>query len=203
MGKKLVIGVLASGRGTNLQSIINSIEEERLDVEIGIVISDKADAKALSRAEDHGLKQQCIRPSEFDNIKEYEAEMIKVLEENNVELVVMAGFMRILSSYFIQYYSNQIMNIHPSLLPSFPGTDAQKQALEYGVKVSGCTVHFADEGIDSGPIIIQSAVPVLEDDTVTSLSKRILAEEHRLYPKAIQLYAENKLRIRAGKVEII
>lgn len=203
MGDELSIGVLASGRGTNLQSIINSIEEDRLEAKIGIVISDNADAKALSRAEEHGLKQQCIQRKDFASTKEYEAAMIEVLEKNNVELVAMAGFMKVLSSYFIQYYSNQIMNIHPSLLPAFPGTNAQKQAFEYGVKLSGCTVHFADERVDNGPIIMQAAVPVLEDDTVDSLSRRILAEEHRLYPEAIQLYAEDKLRVRDGKVEII
>lgn len=203
MDKKLVIGVLASGRGTNLQSIINSIEEDRLDAEIGIVLSDNPEAKALSRAESHGLKQQCIEPSDFASTEEYEAAMIEVLEKNDVDLVAMAGFMKILSSYFIQHYSNRIMNIHPSLLPAFPGTDAQEQALEYGVKVSGCTVHFADEGVDSGPIIMQAAVPVLEDDTVESLSKRILAEEHRVYPEAIQLYAGNRLQVREGRVEIL
>ncbi|ADL13792.1 phosphoribosylglycinamide formyltransferase [Acetohalobium arabaticum] len=203
MGKKLVVGVLASGRGTNLQSIINSIEEGRLDAEIGIVISDNPEAKALLRAENHGLKQQCIESGDFADTEEYEEEMIEVLEENNVDLVAMAGFMKILSSYFIQHYSNRIMNIHPSLLPAFPGTDAQKQALEYGVKVSGCTVHFADEGMDSGPIIMQAAVSVLEDDTVESLSKRILAEEHRIYPEAIQLYADNKLQVRDDRVEIL
>jgi len=203
VGKRLTIGVLVSGRGTNLQSIINSIEDGRLKAEIGIIISDNPEAKALDRAENHGIKSICIEEDNFNIKQEYEEEMIKVLEENGVELVVMAGFMTILSSYFVDYYRNRLMNIHPSLLPAFPGVDAQRQAFKYGVKVTGCTVHFAYEGMDTGPIILQEAVPVLEDDTVTSLSKRILAVEHRIYPKAIQLFADERLKVEGRKVEIL
>lgn len=203
MGKDLKLGVLVSGRGTNLQSIINSIEDGRLDAEIAIVISDTPEVEALERAEKHDIENQYIGKEDFTTVKEYESAMIEVLEEYGVELVAMAGFMTFLSPHFIDYYRDRIMNIHPSLLPAFPGMDAQRQAFNYGVKVTGCTVHFADEGVDTGPIILQESVPVLEDDTVNSLSKRILAEEHRIYPKAIQLYANNRLKVKGRKVEIL
>ncbi|MCK8824956.1 phosphoribosylglycinamide formyltransferase [Fuchsiella alkaliacetigena] len=199
----IIIGVLVSGRGTNLQSIIDSIEDGRLNAEIGIVISDNPEAKALDRAEKYDLNNTYIGKEDFATTADYEARMVEVLEENEVELVAMAGFMTFLSSYFIDQYRNRIMNIHPSLLPAFPGPNAQEQALDYGVKISGCTVHFADEGIDSGPVILQEAVPVLEGDTVESLSRRILAEEHRIYPKAIQLFANGRLVVKDGKVEIL
>ena len=199
----IIIGVLVSGRGTNLQSIIDSIEDGRLNAEIGIVISDNPEAKALDRAEKYGLNNVYIGKEDFATTEEYEAQMVEVLKENEVELVAMAGFMTFLSSYFIDQYRNRIMNIHPSLLPAFPGPNAQEQALDYGVKISGCTVHFADEGIDSGPVILQEAVPVLEGDTIESLSRRILAEEHRIYPKAIQLFANGRLVVKNNKVEIL
>jgi phosphoribosylglycinamide formyltransferase-1 len=203
LGEKLNIGVLVSGRGTNLQSIINSIEDDTLDAQINIVISNNPEVKALERCEKFGIENQHLDPDDFDTKEEYETKLIEVLEENNVELVAMAGFMKVLSSYFVECYRNKLMNIHPSLLPAFPGVDAQRQAFNYGVKVTGCTVHFVDEGVDSGPIILQETVPVLKSDTVSSLSQRILAEEHRVYPKAIQLFVNNRLRVEDGKVEIL
>lgn len=198
----LKIGVLASGRGTNLQSIIDGIESGEIPAEIELVISDNQNAGALKRAEKHGIESSYIEPNDYKNDKKFEAAMLEELAAKDVELVVMAGFMRLLSPYFISKYRNQIMNIHPSLLPAFKGLHAQKQALEYGVKIAGCTVHFADEGMDTGPIILQAAVEVKDDDTEDSLADRILEEEHRIYPKAIRLYAEDQLRVVEGKVKI-
>ncbi len=198
----LRIGVLASGRGSNLQSIIDSIEARELKAEISLVISDKEGAKALIRADKYNIINHYINPKDYAGKKNFEQAMINALEEQNVELVVMAGFMRILSPYFIRHYRNRVMNIHPSLLPAFTGLDAQQQALDYGAKVAGCTVHFADEGMDTGPIILQEVVEVKEDDTKDTLSQRILAEEHRIYPHAINLYSEEKLEIVEGKVRI-
>lgn len=197
----LTIGVLASGRGSNLQSIIDSKQVGELPVEIAVVISDKSQARALSRARHHGIKAVHIDPGACTD-REFEDKMLEYLHEYGVELVVMAGFMRLLSPYFIGNYRHRIMNIHPSLLPAFKGLNAQKQALDYGVRYSGCTVHFADEGMDSGPIILQAVVPVKQTDTEESLSQRILKEEHRLYPRAIKLFAGGKLEVEQGKVFI-
>ncbi|WP_018249462.1 phosphoribosylglycinamide formyltransferase [Orenia marismortui] len=199
----LKIGVLASGRGSNLQSIIDSIEVGELKAEIKVVISDKEGAKALLRADKCDIANKYINPKAYENKSDFEQAMIDLLEENKVDLVVMAGFMRILSPYFVKHYRNRVMNIHPSLLPSFTGLHAQKQALDYGVKVAGCTVHFADEGMDTGPIILQATVPVMDDDTEETLSKRILEEEHRIYPKAIKLFSEGRIEVKDGKVLII
>ena len=198
----LKIGVLVSGRGSNLQAIIDKIEDGYLNCKLKIVISDKKEARALARAEKHNIKSKFIDPEKYKSKINYEDEMIKILEKEEVELVIMAGFMRILSPYFINHFENKIMNIHPSLLPSFPGLDAQKQALDYGVKISGCTVHFASEKMDDGPIIIQKAVEVKEDDTEKKLAQRILKEEHKILPKAIKLYEEGKLELRDNKVYI-
>jgi len=198
----LKLGVLVSGRGSNLQSIIDNIEKGDLNCKLEIVISDNKDAKALDRAEKHQVKGKFIDPNQFSSRKKYENKMIEYLEDKDVELVVMAGFMRILSPYFINYFENRIMNIHPSLLPAFPGLNAQKQALDYGVKVSGCTVHFASEKMDDGPIILQRAVEVKEDDTEEKLALRILKEEHKILPEAIKLYEEGKLEVKNNKVYI-
>ncbi|OCL28493.1 phosphoribosylglycinamide formyltransferase [Orenia metallireducens] len=198
----LKIGVLASGRGSNLQSIIDSIKAGELRAEIKVVISDKEGAKALDRAEKYDIANKYVNPKAYKNKENFEQAMIDVLEEYGVELVVMAGFMRILSPYFVKQYRNRVMNIHPSLLPSFTGLHAQKQALDYGVKVAGCTVHFADEGMDTGPIILQAAVPVKDDDTEETLSQRILVEEHRIYPEAIKLFSEGRVEVKNGKVKI-
>jgi phosphoribosylglycinamide formyltransferase-1 len=196
------IGVLVSGRGTNLQAIIEAIEEGKIEGKIKIVISDNLDAYALKRAEQHNIETQYINHKEFKNREDYDKKIVETLENKEVELVVLAGYMRILSSYFIKAYKNKIINIHPALLPSFPGLWAQKQAVEYGVKISGCTVHFVDEGMDSGPIILQSAVEVSEDDTEESLAERILKEEHQIYSQAIQLFSQGRLIIKGRKVFI-
>jgi len=196
------IGVLASGRGTNLQAIIKAIEEGKIAGEIKVVVSDNPNAYALKRAQQYHIDTRYIHFKEFKNREDYDKEIIKTLKEKKIELVVLAGYMRIMSPYFIRTYKNKIMNIHPALLPSFPGLHAQKQAVEYGVKVSGCTVHFVDEGIDSGPIILQKAVEVSDDDTEESLAEKILKEEHQIYPRAIQLFSEGRLFIKGRRVFI-
>jgi len=200
--KKLSLGVLVSGSGSNLQSIIDSIESGILHASIEIVISNNPDAFALERAKKHHLESIVIDHSEFTTREDFDQRMIDVLTSHSVDLVIMAGFMRILSTLFLRSFPMRIINIHPALLPSFQGLHAQRQALDYGVKFSGCTVHFADEGVDTGPIIIQSVVPVYDDDTEESLQKRILKEEHRIYPQAIQLITEGKVEIAGRKVKI-
>ena len=196
------IGVLASGRGTNLQAIIEAVKENKIEGRIGIVISDSRDAFALKRAKQNNIETQYINFKSFKDREDYDKKIMECLKEKNVDLVVLAGYMRILSPFFINAYKNKIMNIHPALLPSFPGLHVQRQAVEYGVKVSGCTVHFVDEGLDSGPIIIQRAVEVKEDDTEETLTKRILKEEHQIYPQAIQLFSQGRLIIKGRKVFI-
>lgn len=198
----LKLGVLASGRGSNLQAILDNIDSGSLDARVVVVISDNADAMALEKARRQSIPAVHIEPSDFASKVEYEKRVVAVLKEYRTDLVILAGYMRIVGRVLLDAYSQRILNIHPSLLPSFPGLEAQKQALEYGVKVSGCTVHFVDRGMDTGPIIIQAAVPVLEGDTVESLSTRILAEEHRIYSQAIQWYAEGRLRIEGRRVVI-
>ncbi|MCD6082031.1 phosphoribosylglycinamide formyltransferase [candidate division WOR-3 bacterium] len=206
MAKKLIIGVLASGRGTNLQAIIDNIKSGKLpNVEIGCVISDNPDAKALERARRAGIPAYYIYPGKKRTVldPEQEEKYIETLKKHGVELVCLAGFMRILKKKFLDAFPNRIMNIHPALLPAFPGLNAQKQALEYGVKVSGATVHFVDEGIDTGPIILQEAVKVEEDDTVETLADRILKVEHKIYSEAIRLFAEGRLKIEGRRVRIL
>ncbi|MBC7320015.1 phosphoribosylglycinamide formyltransferase [bacterium] len=199
MSKKLRLGVLVSGRGTNLQAIIDSINEGKLSAEIAIVISDNPNAMALERARKANIPTAYVKPGKKS---EFEREIINILEENNVDLIVLAGFMRILSPNFVNHFPLRIINIHPSLLPSFPGLNAQKQALEYGVKITGCTVHFVNEVVDGGPIILQEAVPVYDDDTVESLSARILEKEHKILVEAIRLFGENRLRVSGRRVFI-
>jgi phosphoribosylglycinamide formyltransferase 1 len=200
MAKQLPIGVLISGGGTNLQSIIDAIEAKRLDAAIKIVISNKADAYGLVRATNHAIPTWALDHKAFANREAYDRAVVDRLRAHGVELVVLAGFMRLLSPVFIKAYSNRIMNIHPALLPSFPGLHVQRKALEYGVRFSGCTVHFVNEECDEGPIVIQAAVPIFSDDTEVTLAARILREEHRIYPRAIQLYAEGRLRIEGRRV---
>lgn len=195
------LAVLCSGRGTDLQSIIDAIKAGTLQAEISIVITDKPNVKALERAEVAGIKNICVDRKLFDNRADFEAELLKNLA--GIDLVVLAGFMRILSPEFVRKFTGRLMNIHPSLLPSFKGAHAHRDALEYGVKVSGCTVHFVDEGTDSGPIILQAAVEVKDDDTEETLSARILEQEHIIYPKAIQLFVEGKLKIEGRHVKIL
>lgn len=210
----LRIGVLASGRGSNLQAILDAVEAGTLKATIALVLCNKADAQALARARQHGATEIFLDPKPFatkssDPIEKqatreaYDRAILDVLQKHDVHLVVLAGYMRIVTSVLITAYPNRIMNIHPSLLPAFPGLDVQQKALDWGAKIAGCTVHFVTEGVDEGPIIIQAAVPVLESDTAETLSARILAEEHRIYPRAIQLYAEGRLKVEGRRVHIL
>lgn len=198
----LKMGVLASGRGTNLQAIIDAIKREYLSAEIMVVISNNKDAPALDRASKDGIDTVFVDPAAFKDRVSFDQEILEILKRYNVELLILAGHMRIVTKVLINTYKNRIMNIHPALLPSFPGLFAQRQALEYGVKITGCTVHFVEEGMDQGPIIIQAAVPVLEDDTEESLSARILKEEHKIYPYAIKLYIDGRLSVSGRRVII-
>ena len=194
------LGVLCSGRGTDLQSIIDAIADGKLNAEIAVVLTDKPNVMALERAQKAQIKNLCIDRKKFDNKADFETALLNELKAAGVDLVILAGFMRILSPSFVHEYKERIMNIHPSLLPSFPGAHAHRDVLAYGVKVSGCTVHFVDEGTDSGPIIMQAAVEVKDDDTEETLAARVLEQEHIIYPKAIQLYVEGKLEIVGRKV---
>jgi phosphoribosylglycinamide formyltransferase-1 len=202
---RLRIGVLASGRGSNLQALIGSAEAGRLKGDVVIVLSDVEGAKALERARRAGIQARYIDPRRKGArlSKESEQEYIDALDTFRVDIIALAGFMRILRSGFVRHFEGRILNIHPSLLPSFQGLHAQKQALDYGVKYSGCTVHFVDEGVDTGPIIIQAAVRVLEDDTEDTLAARILSEEHRIYTEAINLLADGRLRIEGRSVHVL
>ena len=197
-----VLGVLISGSGTNLQSIIDSMEHGMLNARIACVISNKADAYGLERAKKHNIPTIVLNHRDYPSREAYDTAMVAKLREHGVELVVLAGFMRIITTTFLDAFPHRVMNIHPALLPAFPGIHAQKQAVDYGVKVSGCTVHFVDHGTDTGPIILQAVVPVHQNDTEETLSERIRQEEHRLYPEAIQLYAEGRLSVNGRKVFI-
>lgn len=199
---KPILGVLASGRGTNLQSIIDAIKKGQFSAEIGLVITDNPEAKAIERAAEANIPSLCINRKACNNREEFEMKLIEALRQHNAEHIILAGFMRILSPLFIREYKNHILNIHPALLPSFVGAHAHRDVLAYGVKISGCTVHFVDEGMDSGPIIIQAAVPVLDGDTEETLAARVLQQEHIIYPKAIELYLNGKLIINGRKVSI-
>ena len=194
------LAVLVSGRGSNLQAIIDSIDREELDAHLSIVISNTKDAMALKRAEKHEIKTIFIDPSNYSSSKEYDKALVLKLKEFSIDLICLAGYMRILGEEIIQTFEKKIINIHPSLLPAFPGLNAQKQAINHGVKFSGCTVHFVDSGVDSGPIILQTVVPVYDNDDEKSLSKRILEQEHYLYPKAIKMIQENKIRLNGRTV---
>ena len=202
MADPLKLGVLISGSGSNLQSIIDHIEKGSLNAVINVVISNNPDAYGIIRAKKHGLPVVILKHEDFQTRDDFDLKLIQTLKISNVELVVLAGFMRILTPAFLRAFPQRIINIHPALLPAFPGTHVQKQALEYGVKFSGCTVHFVDEGIDTGPIIIQSVLPVQDDDTEETLAARILKEEHRIYPQAIQFYADGKIEFDGRKVKI-
>ncbi|MFQ5802410.1 MAG: phosphoribosylglycinamide formyltransferase [Candidatus Methylomirabilales bacterium] len=198
--KKLRVGVLASGRGSNLQAIIDASEAGKLDAAVVVVVSDQADVYALERARQHGIPPVFLDPKAYGSREAFDEAAMSVLTEHQVELVCLAGFMRVLTCAFIRRFRHRIMNIHPALLPSFPGLHGQRQALQHGVKFSGCTVHFADEGVDTGPIIIQATVPVFDDDTEEILAARILKYEHQIYPQAIQLYAEDRLEVVGRRV---
>lgn len=202
MAQKISIGVLVSGNGSNLQAIIDNSLAGKIDAEVKVVVSDNDSAPALARAKKAGIPSVAISRKDYESKTAFENTIVDTLKDHNVDLVCLAGFMRILSPVILNSFRGKIINIHPALLPSFPGLHAQKQALDYGVKVSGCTVHFVDEGTDTGPIIIQALVPVIEDDTEETLSARILKEEHRIYSEAIQLFAKGRLEIRGRSVVV-
>lgn len=197
------IAVLVSGRGSNLQAIIDSIEDGYLRARISVVISDAGDAYALLRAKKHGIDAVFVDPVKYTSKELYEKEVLKNLEKHNAQLILLAGYMRILGKTLLSAYKNRIINIHPALLPAFTGLHAQKQAFEHGVKVAGCTVHFVDETLDGGAIIMQRCVEVREEDTDETLADRILEQEHKIYPEAVKLFVENRLIIEGRKVKIL
>lgn len=199
----LKVGVLISGSGSNLQSIIDNINSGRLSAKIEVVISNIPTAFGLERARKNNIHTEVVENPKFETREAFDTEIVSILRRYKVELVCLAGFMRILSPVLLKAFPMRIMNIHPALLPSFPGLHVQKKALEHGVKFSGCTVHFADEGTDTGPIIIQGIVPVFDDDTSDTLAARILKEEHKIYPQAIQLFAEGRLEVRGRRVYVV
>ncbi len=199
----LKLAVFASGRGSNFQSIIDHIKSGEIPAEVKLLISDNQEAGALKRAEHEDIENLYLDPAHFETKADYEEELIGLLENAGVELVVLAGYMRILSPLFVKHFQNQIINIHPSLLPAFKGLAAQKQAIDYGVKFSGCTVHFVDQGMDTGPIIKQAVVEVKDNDSADDLAARILKEEHKIYPEAVKLIAEGRIQIEGRKVKIL
>lgn len=196
------IAVLASGRGSNLEAIIRGIENGTLHANLACVISDNRDARCLQIARDHGFKALWLDPGPKKTwlLPEFEDNYVKTLQEHNVDLVCLAGFMRVIKKPLLEAFKGRILNIHPALLPSFPGLEVQRKALEYGVKFSGCTVHFVTEDVDAGPIVTQAVVPVLDDDTPETLAARILKEEHRIYPDAINIIVSGKYRIDGRRV---
>ncbi|HHV79452.1 MAG TPA: phosphoribosylglycinamide formyltransferase [Firmicutes bacterium] len=197
------VGVLVSGRGSNLQALLDACASGSVPAKVVLVISDKPNAAALEKARAAGVEALAIEPARVGGMRQFEVQAVTALKSKGVELVCLAGFMRVVSPAFLKEFPGRVLNIHPSLLPSFPGLDAQKQALEYGVKVTGCTVHFVDEQVDHGPIVIQAAVPVLEGDTVESLSERILEQEHKIYPEAVRLFATGRLKLEGRRVRIL
>lgn len=202
MQDKLRLGVLASGGGTNLQAIIDRCQDGSLDATIALLLTNNPAAGAIERARRAGIATACINHRDFPTREDFDRAMVKTLQAAGVELVVLAGFMRIISPTFLDAFPQRVINIHPALLPAFPGLRVQQQAIDYGARFSGCTVHFVDSGVDTGPIIIQAAVPILPEDTADSLAARILTQEHRIYPRAIQLIAEDRVRINGRQVTI-
>jgi len=197
------IAVFASGRGTNFAAIIRAAKKGKIKANLSLLVSDNPKAGAISRAKRAGIKVALVERKDFSTTTDFESKIIQQLEENNIDLIVLAGFMRLISAEFVKKYEGRILNIHPAILPSFKGTQGIKDAFDYGVKVTGVTVHFVDTELDHGPIILQEAVKIEEDDTLASLEAKIHKLEHRLYPEAIRLYVEGKLRIEARKVKII
>ena len=202
----LCVAVLASGRGSNLQALIDAIEAGQVQARIVAVISNKKEAVALERARKHGIKDLFVDPKPFagrsDSREAYDRSLLEVLQQHEAELVLLAGYMKIVTMVLVNAYANRMMNIHPSLLPAFPGLEVQKKAIDWGCKLAGCTVHFVTEGVDEGPIIIQAAVPILDADTPETLAARILVQEHKIYPRAVQLFAEGRLRVDGRRVFI-
>ena len=198
------IAVLVSGRGSNLQAIIDNIENGNIpNASVSLVISDIKDAYAMERAKNHGIDAIFVDPASYPEKAGFESEILHFLKEYNIGLVLLAGYMRVVGPTLLDQFKSRMINIHPALLPSFPGLHGQRQAFDQGVKVSGCTVHFVDEGVDTGPIIIQKCVPVLEDDTPETLASRILEKEHKIFPEAVRLFVRGKLNIEGHKVKII
>jgi len=201
-GERLSIGVLVSGRGSNLQALLDACAAPEFPARVAVVVSDREHAPALARARAAGVEAVWINPKDFATRESFDAELVRELEKRQVGLACNAGFMRILSRVYVQAFAGRALNIHPSLLPAFPGLHAQRQALEHGAKVAGCTVHFVDEAVDAGPIVLQAAVPVEPEDTEETLSARILREEHRIYPAAVRLFAQGRLEIVGRRVII-
>jgi len=202
MSEKPTIAVLISGSGSNLQAIIDASEKGEIPCTVGIVISNKADAYGLVRAKKHGIPTEVVDHRNFAGREEFDAKLVEILRASGAGLVCLAGFMRVLTPVFVRAFPNRILNIHPALLPSFPGTHGPRQALSYGVRFSGCTVHFLDEGVDTGPVIVQAVVPVYDDDTEETLAARILVQEHRIYPMAIRLFFAGKLTLEGRRVKV-
>jgi len=200
MKKPPLIAVLLSGSGSNLQAIIDAAERGEIPGRIGLVVSNKADAYGLTRARNHGIPTAVVDHKAYGSREEFDAKLVEEIQTSGADLVCLAGFMRVVTPVFLRAFPHRILNIHPALLPSFPGTHGPGQALRYGVRFSGCTVHFLDEGVDTGPIIVQAIVPVHEDDTEETLSARILKEEHRIYPMAIRLFLEGRLTLSGRRV---
>jgi len=200
MSHRPAIAVLVSGSGSNLQAIIDASEKGEIPCRVGIVISNKADAYGLVRARNHGIPTEVVSHRDYSGREEFDRRLVEIIRQSGVELVCLAGFMRVLTPVFVRAFPNRILNIHPALLPSFPGTHGPKQALDYGVRFSGCTVHFLDEGVDTGPIIVQAVVPVYDGDTEEKLAARILVQEHRIYPMAIRLFFQGKLKVAGRRV---
>ncbi|QGG46288.1 phosphoribosylglycinamide formyltransferase [Heliorestis convoluta] len=199
----LKIGVLASGRGSNLQALLDAIEAGTVDGQVVLVVSDRQNAQALERASAKSIPAVHLSPKNYSDRAAYDRALAALFKERGAEAVVLAGYMRIISKSFLEAFPEKVVNIHPALLPAFPGLHGQKQALDYGVRYSGCTVHFVDEGMDTGPIILQAVVPVEDDDTEETLAAKILKEEHRLLPQAIQLFSQGRLRVEGRKVRIL
>ncbi|MGA7103811.1 MAG: phosphoribosylglycinamide formyltransferase [Candidatus Deferrimicrobiaceae bacterium] len=202
MSERPSIAVLVSGSGSNLQAIIDASERGDIPCQVGIVISNRADAYGLVRAKKHGIPTEVVDHKGFATREEFDARLVEVIRGSGEDLVCLAGFMRVLTPVFVRAFPNRILNIHPALLPSFPGTHGPGQALAHGVRFSGCTVHFLDEGVDTGPIIVQAIVPVYDDDTEDTLAARILVQEHRIYPMAIRLFFSGKLAVEGRRVKV-
>lgn len=194
------IAVLISGRGSNMKSLVDSCKARKIRAQVVVVLSNKDDAAGLDHARKAGIETVVISNKQYSNREDYDTEVVRALQLRNVDLVCLAGFMRLLSPVFVRAFPQKIMNIHPALLPAFPGLHAQRQAVEYGAKLTGCTVHFVDEGLDSGPVILQKSMEVLPDDTEESLSKRLLQIEHKCYVEAVRLFFENQLKVNGRKV---
>ena len=202
MSRLLRVGVLASGRGSNLQALLDAGSRPDYPARVVVVVSDRENARALARARAAGVSSLFVNPKDHGDRPAYDAVLTKTLEHHEVGLVCLAGFMRILSPAFVRAWQGRLMNIHPSLLPAFPGLHAQQQALHHGVRIAGATVHFVDEGVDTGPIVLQAAVPVEATDTEETLAARILIEEHRIYPEAVRLFAEGRLHVTGRQVSV-